>query len=398
MKHIIHGGENEIGGNCIELFAESKRLILDFGIPLSADNIDDVPLPDIKGLLKPSDDLLGVIISHPHLDHYGLLNKIGNHVPVYIGKAAKRIIKAAEPYMPMTVPDSLVGRLENLETFSLGPFKITPYLMDHSAYDSYAVLVEAGGSRLFYTGDIRGHGRKGRLMDRFLRNPPKNIDTLIIEGTRRRSDGEKDSHGGISEVGVEEQLITEIKKTKGMVLVSCSGQNIDRLVSVFKACLKTKRTMLIDLYVAVILESVENASIPRPGWNNLKIFVPHWQRVRIKNSGDFSLIDRMKKYRVYHEDLAGIASKAVVAFRPSMARDFEKAECLNEAIAVWSMWPGYLENDHKVGKKFLKFCEHENLPLKVIHSSGHAPVELLDEIIKKIDAKETVFIHTFFKS
>ena len=32
--------------------------------------------------------------------------------------------------------------LENGKTLPLGPFKITPYLMDHSAYDSYAVLIE----------------------------------------------------------------------------------------------------------------------------------------------------------------------------------------------------------------------------------------------------------------
>lgn len=80
MKYSIHGGKDEIGGNCIELEAGSKRLILDMGIPLMAENHAQIPLPPIVGLDKPSDDLLGVIVTHPHLDHYGLLHRIGEHI------------------------------------------------------------------------------------------------------------------------------------------------------------------------------------------------------------------------------------------------------------------------------------------------------------------------------
>ena len=184
MKYIIHGGKDEIGGNCIELEAGSKRLVLDMGMPLSADNPDKVLLPKIKGLLKPSEDLLGIIVSHPHLDHYGLLSRICEHVPVYMGKAAKSIIQNADAYMPFDMPKNIIGYLDNWKTFKLGPFQITPHLVDHSAYDSYALLVEAEGSRLFYTGDLRSHGRKSRMMNKLLQNLPKNIDTLLIEGTR----------------------------------------------------------------------------------------------------------------------------------------------------------------------------------------------------------------------
>ncbi len=41
--------------------------------------------------------------------------------------------------------------LNDRERISTGPFTITPYLMDHSAYDAYAFLVEAEDKRRFST-------------------------------------------------------------------------------------------------------------------------------------------------------------------------------------------------------------------------------------------------------
>ena len=38
--------------------------------------------------------------------------------------------------------------------------------MDHSAFDAYGFLIEGGEKKIFYTGDFRGHGRKGSLIDR----------------------------------------------------------------------------------------------------------------------------------------------------------------------------------------------------------------------------------------
>jgi ribonuclease J len=55
--------------------------------------------------------------------------------------------------------------------------------MDHSAPDAYAFEIECDGKRLFYSGDFRAHGRKAKLFKNLLKNPPKKIDVLIMEGT-----------------------------------------------------------------------------------------------------------------------------------------------------------------------------------------------------------------------
>lgn len=93
-----------------------------------------------RWLKTPDDSLLGVVLSHPHLDHYGLAFRVPPSTRVLMGSAAERILEASAIFTPSGGTFENVTHLENGKTLPLGPFKITPYLMDHSAYDSYAML------------------------------------------------------------------------------------------------------------------------------------------------------------------------------------------------------------------------------------------------------------------
>ncbi|AND69509.1 beta-lactamase-like:RNA-metabolising metallo-beta-lactamase [Dyella thiooxydans] len=86
--------------------------------------------------------------------------------------------------------------------------------MDHSAYDAYALLIEGGGDRLFYSGDFRGHGRKAALFERLVANPPADIDALLVEGsslTRLELDATFPTEGD-----VEARLLKELAQTDGL--------------------------------------------------------------------------------------------------------------------------------------------------------------------------------------
>ncbi|RDI73403.1 Metallo-beta-lactamase superfamily [Gaiella occulta] len=172
MRVCIHRGAAEIGGNVVEVEHERARVVLDLGLPLAA-ALDGESLPrTIGGLLKPDNSLLGVVITHGHPDHYGLIGQVDPEIPVYVGAATARILAEAAFFTPMGARIQPTGLLADRTPFELGPFKITPFLVDHSAFDAYALLVEAGGRRLFYSGDLRGHGRKHGLFERLITNPP----------------------------------------------------------------------------------------------------------------------------------------------------------------------------------------------------------------------------------
>ena len=88
-------GAAEIGGNCVEIASDCGRgVVVDVGRPLSAGWSDEVPLPAVPGLASGDTSLCGVLISHPHLDHYGLLGGVGSDVPIFIGAEAAAILKA----------------------------------------------------------------------------------------------------------------------------------------------------------------------------------------------------------------------------------------------------------------------------------------------------------------
>ena len=87
MRVKIHRGTQEIGGICIEVESSGSRIVLDVGRPLDALRDEIVPLPDVTGLRDDEPSLLGLIISHGHQDHWGLIDQVSKGVPVYIGEA-----------------------------------------------------------------------------------------------------------------------------------------------------------------------------------------------------------------------------------------------------------------------------------------------------------------------
>ena len=393
LEYRIHGGRREIGGNCIELIEGSQRIVLDMGIPLAAENPDEVPLPDIPGLPEPDESLLGVLVSHAHLDHYGLLSRVGDHVPVYMGEATARIIEEAAFFTRMPLPKNIKPCLSCGVELELGPFRVRPYLVDHSAYESFAFLVDTKDDRLFYTGDIRAHGYKASLMEQLLRNPPAGVNKLIIEGTRVPPNGEEDTHGNMSEADVVDALMDVFKRTEGLAMVVCSGQNIDRIVSVTKAANRSNRAILLDLYASTMLQATGNPKVPQHYRENTSVFIPRSQRVAVLESAEFWRTEELDADRIYLKDIRRDPSRWVAMVRVSTVPELLKAGCLEGSSAVWSMWPGYLE-DSDSGRRFSKLCAENGIPIEVVHSSGHAPAEFLKRFERAINPKEVIRIHS----
>jgi ribonuclease J len=385
MKVCIHRGSHEIGGSCVEIMSSGETLLIDAGLPLSTDALSHpvVPAVDRRALRC-------ILISHPHMDHYGLLPWMPN-VPVAMGAAARRILKAAQPYMgerdlKIEGPDLL-----DRQPISIGPFRITPYLVDHSAYDAYSLLIEADNKRLFYSGDIRIHGRKSKLVERLLAYPPDDIDALLLEGsTLGRDHGD---HSQQTENQIEDAFVEAFKETPGLALVHVSAQNMDRLVSIFRACLKTGRTLLIDLYAAEVLAATGNPKIPQSDWQNIGLCIPQRQRLQIKRNQWFEALARHSANRVFlKKHVARSPEKYVLLFRSLWMRDLVQAECLKGACLIHSQWAGYLREDRFVEVE--SWREAHGIQFRQIHTSGHASPGDLLRIAAAINPKKLVPIHT----
>ena len=392
MRICIHRGTKEIGGTCIEVEARGKRIALDVGLPLDApDDGHESLLPRVAGFREPDDSLLGVVISHPHPDHYGLARHIRPEVPVYIGEAAHNILKAASAYV--SNGQAFVNPLfiANRTPVEIGPFRITPYLVDHSAFDAYALLVEADGKRVYYSGDFRAHGRKAKLFESLIEDPPKDIDVLLMEGTTigREVTGERFA----TEDDLEQKLVRVFKETKGIHFVWASPQNIDRMVTIFRAARRTGRVFVIDLYAAVVLEATGRDTIPQSDWDGVKLYIPQSQRVFIKKKGLFDDLGRHKANRIYREKLPELRGRAVMLFRPTMMDDGGVEAVLDGAGLSYSMWDGYLKENGP--RRVIKWLEDHRIPWQVVHTSGHASVTDLKRFSAALAPRRLVPIHSF---
>jgi len=390
MHVCIHRGTHEIGGTCVEIESQGRRIVLDVGLPLEADPAD-VPLPLVAGFAESDASLLGVVISHPHLDHYGLAHKLPHGTPILIGSAAEKILNAASVFVPGEVHFDNVVHLQDHMRIALGPFTITPFLVDHSAYDAYSILVEADGQRLFYSGDLRAHGRKGKLFERLVAHPPENIDVLLMEGSTIGRTGEDNEYP--TEAELEKRFEQLFAEARGLLLVWCSGQNIDRIVTIYRAARHVKKQFVVDMYTASVLRAIGSPKLPQPGFAGFRVFLPWTQKQTIRRKKLFDLAASFKTVRIYPKILASEAAESVMLFRPSMRKDLEKAECLAGARMVYSLWSGYLKEDRQ--QRFLVWLKQHGIPMTHCHTSGHAPVADLQRLAKALAPRMLVPIHSF---
>ncbi len=81
MEILVHKGCHEIGGTCIQVTSGMTSILLDVGLPLSAAS----PHVDVSRL-----KVNAVLVSHSHQDHYGLIDRLAQSTPIYIGKLGKK--------------------------------------------------------------------------------------------------------------------------------------------------------------------------------------------------------------------------------------------------------------------------------------------------------------------
>ena len=374
MKVCIRRGTKQIGGSAVEVVAgNGQRIVLDIGLPLDAESNTPDLLPDIKGLTEKTDDLIGILISHAHQDHYAAGKWIDPAIPVFMGKATKTIMEAARDcHLPSAFCFEKVETFEARKSFALDAFTITPYLSDHSAYDAYAFLIEADGRKLLYSGDFRAHGRKKKLFKANIRALPESVDVLLMEGSclGREDDRFK------TEEELEDAFLNEFKQTKGLILVQSSMQNIDRIVTVYRACKKTGRKLVLSGYAAYLLMKLENPRLPNLTWPDVKKFA----------------VKEQNRCSVSPEEIAADAGKYVVLPVKSTFDTLVKTDNLNdETLFVWSMWSGYKD---RYADRF-EALNKAGVRCVDLHTSGHADIPALKEFVAKTTPKTVVPIHTF---
>jgi ribonuclease J len=395
MQLIIHRGAHQVGGSCVELSHGNFTILLDIGLPLDSgfnDNPEShLPQPLFDEIQQGTKKIDGVLLSHAHMDHYGLVGMLPQDIPVYCGYASADLMDLTSRISLQNMQPVSPHFFKNGEPFSIGPFSITPYLMDHSAFDSYAFLISAGGKSLFYTGDFRAHGRKANTFDHLINNPPY-VDVLLMEGTMV---GSRSDEAACTEEKLEEQFVQLIAETPGIVLVSASSQNIDRLVTLFRSTIRSQRFFIIDFYTAEIIERLgKYANIPQPSWSKIRVCYPKRLGNWFERLGLRDIPEKHRKNGIRWTKLREIEDKVVLLVRPNFLDDIKKFLSLEGATWIYSMWPGYLEREGSL-KELRTYFQEKGVRFESLHTGGHAGILDLKKMAEAMKPSTVIPIHSF---
>ncbi len=409
-------GENQIGGTVTEVSSSTIRIWIDFGCELSVapeESTDSKVIGEIEA--NPPD---AVLFTHIHGDHVGLLHAVPDSVKhIYIGRVAARLMmnirnrllslplnsherEKLEREKAILEDSSRVCYFDEGVSFTVGDITVTPYEVDHSVCDAYMFLIEAEGKTILHTGDFRNHGRLGKNFTDKLANivAEKPVDILITEGTMMSRSGEK--------VMTEEQLsdkALELLKEHKYAFLICSSTNMESLASFYYATIRSgydngnPRTGREDWKPAFIVDSYLKEQID--------VFSEEYGKNRNRKEFNFRRTYTVKEYldgyidknkeikQIEYMEQNGFLMRVNTGKYSRML--MEKLRYLNPII-IYSMWDGYLDKDKDYrNDKLIEMKEAWPGAFISLHTSGHASVELLTEVINIVNPREKIIpVHT----
>ena len=245
------GGAGEIGMNlAIYGFGDEHRrqwIAVDFGVAFADDALPgiDLIMPDIRYLVEERHNLLGLVLTHAHEDHFGALLDLWPRLklPVYATPFTAALIKAKREGEP-GAPDIPLNIVPLGGRFTLGPFDVELVSMAHSIPESNGLIIRTPAGTVLHTGDwkidptplvgaatdeakLRALGNEGCL-------------ALIGDSTNAFRDGRSPS-----ETDVAACLAELIRVAPARVAVTTFASNVARLCAVARAAAACEREVVI---------------------------------------------------------------------------------------------------------------------------------------------------------
>ncbi len=375
---IIHNG-NQIGGCVTVISTESTKIMIDFGQSLPGSSSDaDVDFDWVKEKID------AVFFTHYHGDHIGRYKEIPTTIPLYMGELTRMVLSTIAKHIKDEEAESILNDDERIvevqadKPIKIGDIKVTPYMVDHSAYDAYMYLIETTDKVILHTGDFRGHGYRGKAVIPTIRKyvrqyGNRDVDILITEGTMLSRLGESI----YSEKDMFKEAIKLFSQEKYVFLI-CSSTNLDSLATFYNVAKKYGRKTYANGYVCEQLENFTRVAGK---------YTPLYKFDDVSTIGYKKILENEKKLR---EEGFLIIIKAEDAYR----RWVDRFKDLNPKI-VYSMWDGYLNPEKNAFNPMWKGFMDSYSNTKVMHTSGHAIAKMLENVINEVNPQEMIYpIHT----
>ncbi|MBO9426914.1 ribonuclease J [Labrenzia sp. R4_1] len=245
------GGVGEIGMN-LGLYGfgpegNRKWLIVDCGVSFAGPELPgiDLVMPDIKFLEDEVNNIVGMVITHAHEDHYGAILHLWPFlkVPVYATAFTAGLLAAKTESEPGAeeVPVTVVRQGER---HTIGPFDVEFVAMAHSIPEPCALAIRTPAGLVLHTGDWKidtspGIGQPIDL-DRLAELGREGVMALVCDSTNAVRDGVSPS-----EADVAAELTKVIGRAKHRVAVTTFASNVARIRAIARAAAANERDVVV---------------------------------------------------------------------------------------------------------------------------------------------------------
>jgi ribonuclease J len=403
LELISYGPEKSIGGNCLELMLGKFNILFDCGVNYFP--FADLPIPPWTlpeewlskiGFYplfeeKKTKDINLLLLSHPHIDHYGSLPYLlksfnlktmwcGNFTSYKVNKFLYAFFKKEH---------KIIKKFEdiihpNIDTLISGSFmrdvKIYPVEVDHSTLDCYGFLVHTQDYNIFYTGDFeRLLTSNWEIRDGYFLYKPGSekfkIDLLITEGTLLGQ-----SSKGIDELRVKELIKETINLTIGPVVIVVSTSNLKRIKTILET-IPRPRKIYISSYFANSVP-IDHLIIPKDSLQRIVICKDGVKITDLNDAPPFSktviLLGLEEVFSHWHLSL--LTKNEKIWARPS--------------TYILSVDVQYQIYNNKVLQILTDFLRKNGINIVEAHARGHIDTLDLLKFIEDLNPSAIIPVHT----
>ncbi|KZV21747.1 RNA-metabolising metallo-beta-lactamase family protein, partial [Dorcoceras hygrometricum] len=385
LRILPIGGLGEIGMNCMLLGNYDRYILIDAGVMFP--DYDELGvqkiIPDTAFIKKWSHKIEAVVITHGHEDHIGALPwvipALDAHTPIFASSFTMELIKKRLKEFGILVP----SRLKVFKTrrrFVAGPFEVEPITVTHSIPDCSGLVFRCADGTILHTGDwkIDESPLDGKVFDRVaLEELSKEGVTLMMsDSTNVLSPGRT-----ISETVVANSLLRHISSATGRVITTQFASNIHRLGSVKVAADLTGRKLV---FVGMSLRTYLDAA-----WRDGKAPIDPSTLVKVEDIDAYAPKDLL--IVTTGSQAEPRAALNLASYGSSHSLKLNKDDLILYSAKVI---PG---NETRVMKMLNRVSEIGSTIVmgknEMLHTSGHAYREELEEVLKIVKPQHFLPIH-----
>ena len=386
-RMIPLGGLEEVGRNMAYIEHKDEIVIIDMGIQFPEETTPgiDYIIPNVDSLVAKKSNIRAVVLPHAHFDHVGavpyLIGKLGNPT-IYTTKLTKAMIEKRQeefvnaPKLNIVVIDNgikaKVGKHIELEFFGV----------DHTIPDTVGVVIKTPQANIVHFADFRldyNDADEPQRLDEFKKIGELGIHTFMIDSTN----AEKSGHS-LSERVVQKNLEMLIKRADGRIILSTFSSMLTRIAEIITICEKLNRKVFLNgrsmkdtVQIAQTLGYVKfkkDSVLPLEELHKYKdesIMIITTGAQGQENAGLMRIVNGEHKH---------------VQIKPGDTMIFSSSVIPGNERSVQNL------KDHLTRQGAIVYQSD----MIDIHSSGHAPKEDLQIVIKLINPKFLMPVHGYY--